>query len=1027
MVNPIYILATFLGIAFLLGFVNRLNKGVAFLLFYLSLIFTVVISFTWFVNLLNEPGGIEVFTAGFKPPYSINLYLGTIEALLIGLINLVGFLSAMYLSDKFRKGHINLMILYLTLLLGLNGLILTRDLFNIFVFMEIASISTYALLALDESKGSIAAGFKYMIAGGLSSVLYLLGTIFIYRFTGTLNLDGAVAAQHLIIGKAGSLALFMMSVGILIELKPFPANGWALDVYQTVDSGIVSIIAVGSSGAFLYIIYKFLPFFSALQLEIIAAIGLITFVASNFMGLKQTNARRLLGYSSIAQMGLLLASLTLMQLINPDSEGLKLIVVGGFFLNHFFAKAGLFWLAGLLKSDKLKDWAALKNNAPLLITFGVFIIALVGLPPFPGFWAKWHLITNLFYYNAGNWVVFILLGSILEAVYLLRWFGYAVKGKSDILPEFSLSKIIPISIFMLLLILTGLEQVRYISGMSFDFIYPLLAVAIMYVLDFLSVKIKTILSIGLIGYFAWISLPQMQGITQLFGVIFYGFSILFMIAFMARKNEQKGLMPLMMLLVLTLGNLLRSVSMLEFFYNWEIMTLSSYLLIMKGRNAEKSALTYILFSLGGAFLIMAGFGLAYSETASVLLASLTHMTYTKIPVFILLALGFLVKTGSLGLHLWLPGSYSEAEDDITPILSGILSKAGIFGLFILFILVGRPALGVIKLESILGWLGAITAFTGALMAIFQEDIKKLLAYSSMGQVGYIVLALAINSHLGWVAALYHTFNHLIFKGLLFLAVAGLIYRVKTRLMYQMGGLIRQMPITFIAVLMGIIAMSGVPPLTGFGGKWLLYSALIEKGWYLQAGLAFFASTVAFLYCFRLIHTMFLGQIKPHHRNIKEAPVWMLIPQFVLLALIMGLSMYPNLILKPIMAAVAGHFDSTVAWDGYTVISSLGYWNGNAVMMVSMGATTEKGFKTRDGKEIPDKPETTHYAQNFFAPYQKALGFLVNPIITRFWNMIAEWVHTIGALLRNIYSGDGQSYAFHIILFVLFYYLIWGVK
>ena len=156
------------------------------------------------------------------------------------------------------------------------------------------------------------------------------------------------------------------------------------------------------------------------------------------------------------------------------------------------------------------------------------------------------------------------------------------------------------------------------------------------------------------------------------------------------------------------------------------------------------------------------------------------------------------------------------------------------------------------------------------MAVFQEDIKYLLAYSSMSQVGYMVLAFALGNHFGWITALYLTLNHFLFKALLFLAVAGLIMRTGTRLMYRMGGLIKRMPVRSFSVLIAIIALSGVPPLSGFGGKWLLYEGLIETGWYLQAGFAFFASGIAFLYLFRLIHSMFLGQLKADHRTVREA-------------------------------------------------------------------------------------------------------------------------------------------------------------
>jgi len=112
-----------------------------------------------------------------------------------------------------------------------------------------------------------------------------------------------------------------------------------------------------------------------------------------------------------------------------------------------------------------------------------------------------------------------------------------------------------------------------------------------------------------------------------------------------------------------------------------------------------------------------------------------------------------------------------------------------------------------------------------------------------------------------VISFYLAITHLMFKGMLFLSVAGVIYRTGTRFMYQTGGLIRKMPFSFLSALFAIIALSGVPPLSGFGAKWLMYSALLEKGWYLQAAAAMFASGVAFLYLFRLIHSIFLGQEK----------------------------------------------------------------------------------------------------------------------------------------------------------------------
>jgi NADH:ubiquinone oxidoreductase subunit 5 (subunit L)/multisubunit Na+/H+ antiporter MnhA subunit len=310
----------------------------------------------------------------------------------------------------------------------------------------------------------------------------------------------------------------------------------------------------------------------------------------------------------------------------------------------------------------------------------------------------------------------------------------------------------------------------------------------------------------------------------------------------------------------------------------------------------------------------------------------------------------------------------------------------------------------------------------------------------MSQIGYIIAATAAGSHLGWTTGLYLSVLHFAFKGILFLAIAGVILRTGRSTFYELGGLIKKMPVSFITVLIAIIAVSGVPPLAGFGGKWLLYTSLLEQGLYLQTALAFFASTIAFLYLFKLIHAVFLGQPKDELRDVREAPFWLLLPQLVLVAGIMAISMYPNIILEPLAAAVAPYAASTVAFDGYTVVSALGYWDGNLVMYVTMAVFVlpliwllvvmkrprrVEQFNIVFAAERPERPETTHYAHNFFTPYYRALGFLTRPGVIGFWHGVQEAVASVGGAVRRIYSGNGQTYALHILLLVAVLYLIAG--
>jgi NADH:ubiquinone oxidoreductase subunit 5 (subunit L)/multisubunit Na+/H+ antiporter MnhA subunit len=233
----------------------------------------------------------------------------------------------------------------------------------------------------------------------------------------------------------------------------------------------------------------------------------------------------------------------------------------------------------------------------------------------------------------------------------------------------------------------------------------------------------------------------------------------------------------------------------------------------------------------------------------------------------------------------------------------------------------------------------------------------------------------------------------------------------------MGGLIKKMPISFVSAMMAIIAMSGVPPLAGFGGKWLMYTSLIERGWHLQAALAFFASGLAFLYMYRLVHSIFLGQAKSEHKNVKEAPLWLTIPQVIFMGLLMGASMFPRFWVGKLSNVVGDFIPSTLAWSGQTATTSLGYWNGFMVMnvvgvifvalLIWLMLTFQKVQKVKQfnivfAGERPFTPETTHVAYNMYAPVQKALGGWVKPRATAFWDVLQSGhILLVTCLLESI--------------------------
>ncbi len=1041
MVDPIYIVGSGLGIAFLLGLFKKAGKNTAGIIMLLTLAFMTFVSLQWLWSILfagNSPH--YIFTAGFKPPFSINLLMGEMETFFTTAINIAGLLGGLYLLDRLKKQGVNSMIVYLLLFVGLNVIIMTRDIFNLFVFLEVSSVAIVGLVVLQRKVDSLSAGFKYLVATAIISGIMLLGVIFIYHFAGSLYIEDIINA-NLYAVKGGVVAIFLVLIAISLELKPFPANGWGLDLYEGAHPGLAAMVSAAFASAMLYVLYKLLPIAGTEWNQVVAAIGAVTFIGSNLLGIKQGKPQRLLGYSSVGQIGLLMMVIGLSSILNG-----KMIAIGlGILVSHYLAKAGLFWLSGIIQQDNIRNWSVLRKKPFLLVLFGTFIFALIGFPPFPSFFAKWEFIMQLSASNGYTWVAIILLGSFLEGIYLFRWLGYSIKLDHNELPSFNIpwKKILPVAIAGISLYIAGYFSNPIAEGSANLNFIPLGFIVLIYLLDFIPARVKNVLAIAALAYYGYMIMPdfyETDGLRFIFSIIFIIGGILTLVAGFAYKGKRKGFYPAALLMYAGLGQLLTAETMLQFFFAWELMTIGSYILIIRGKNSIKHGYSYMLFSVGGAYLMLAGFGIAYASSGMLGLEALSNITLLAGWATALIAIGFMTKTATLGVHIWLPGAHAEAESDVSPMVSAILLKAGVFGLVLLFISMGAESAANHPLMYVLGWLGAITALVGNLSAVFQEDAKRLLAYSSIGQLGYILFAYAIMTHVGWLAGLTYTINHFMYKAILFLIIGGIVLRLKTHNMYEMGGLIKRMPYSFIAVLVGIIALAGMPPLSGFAGKWLFYNAGINKGWYFQGGIIFFSGIIAFLYLYRLIHSIFLGQLKDRHRTVKEISPWFLVPAYILIMGIMVFSAKPDLILQPFGKVTAQYFPSSLLqWKGDgTAIGQLGYWNGSQIMIIVMGlfalivlwlimlnrkAQKVKQFNIVYAGERPERPETTHISYNLYAGYNKAVGFLVNPWITGLWNWISEGVKEIADQIRRIYTGNGQTYILHVITYIVVVYLL----
>ena len=245
---------------------------------------------------------------------------------------------------------------------------------------------------------------------------------------------------------------------------------------------------------------------------------------------------------------------------------------------------------------------------------------------------------------------------------------------------------------------------------------------------------------------------------------------------------------------------------------------------------------------------------------------------------------------------------------------------------------------------------------------------------------------------------------------------------------------------FLAVLIGIIAVSGLPPLSGFGGRWIMYNALMTVEHRLPMVIIFLSGPIAFLYLFRLIHTIFLGQLKDEHRKLKEAPFWIVVPQMIFVVFLLGFAVVPGVALQRVDEYIGQFFhNGGLHWGaGQAISSNFGYWNPISIMIivgvifvtllawllfVNRKAQKVKQFNIVYSAERPFRPETTHYAWNFFAPYRKAMGFMTQPLVTNFWDSMVDLLHSGADFARRMYTGNGQTYAIHFLAFVVVVYLL----
>ncbi len=421
--NPIFYIALPLLTAFLLPLFGKLHKEliriVPGLLFaYLAWMSVVLINQ---VMTTGQPIVVEI--AGWKPPMGINLMFTAFSGFLVAFINILAFLVWLY-SYKFKKVEFDNAKKYFVLLMlitaGSTGVILTGDLFNQFVFLEITALSAYSLTAFYRGRDGAEAAFKYLLIGSLASSFILLGILIIYTQLGTLNMADIADNIDKMPQSLKIAAFLLLFVGFGIEAEMFPMNGWTPDAYSQAPGPIGAVFAsmTSKAGLFALLNLSFTIFDFSAASKLLFIMGLLTLIFAEGIALRQEKIKRMLAYSSIGQIGLIMIAF---------SFNTYLGFFAGIFLmlNHALIKSLLFFSVSFLvyNSPKkyIRDLNGFGKYMPLTsFLFGLGAFALVGFPPLSGFWSKFYLLTAAADKNMIFLVVVILAIAMVELVYYFR-------------------------------------------------------------------------------------------------------------------------------------------------------------------------------------------------------------------------------------------------------------------------------------------------------------------------------------------------------------------------------------------------------------------------------------------------------------------------------------------------------------------------------------------------------------------------------------------------------------------------------
>lgn len=390
---------------------------------------------------------------------------------------------------------------------------------------------------------------------------------------------------------------------------------------------------------------------------------------------------------------------------------------------------------------------------------------------------------------------------------------------------------------------------------------------------------------------------------------------IYSVAYVTHEHNQEMYFTALLLFSVGMIGVVLSSNLILFYLFWELMLIPSYFLIAYWGTGRPRTIgfKYFMFTHAGAASLLFGILLTFAVTGTFNLLDLGPLltgvaSETLRAIMILMFIGFAVKLAIFPVHTWLPDAHAEAPTPISVLLSGVMIEIGAYAIVRVTLTFFPSAL--VNVAYGLSVLAVVTMLWGGFMALAQTDIKRLLAYSSISQVGYILFGIMSLTSLGLGGSLFHLINHGVAKGLLFMCAGAIIYATGIRDINKLGGLAGKMPVTAVAALCGALSIAGTPPFGGFASEWMIFAGGFGAGYTLLSSLAIAAAIVTLAYYLKMIKKVFFGECPANLGGTREAPLSMLLPMSILTFLTVAFGIFafaPLQMVYPAAEAVAKIF------------------------------------------------------------------------------------------------------------------------